>query len=117
LEAEGLVTVVVTPMPYWAERIGCPRALAVEFPFGQTMGPAGDAVRHLRVLRAALALVETANEPGIVVHAAERWPYPLAATVAAWQPVEPSPIVAHMLPRLRALLKAGRSRRDRGAGR
>jgi hypothetical protein len=54
LEAAGLSTVLVTPMPFWAEKTGVPRALAVEFPFGSTLGRAGDADQQMRVIRQSL---------------------------------------------------------------
>jgi hypothetical protein len=100
LEEAGLSTVMVTPMPFWAERVGVPRALAVEFPFGQVLGPAGDAAQQRRVVEAALGLLETATEPGTLVHSEEAWPYPEEKVRQAWQPPEPSPIVAEMAPRL-----------------
>jgi hypothetical protein len=106
-EGAGLSTVLVTPMPFWVERVGVPRALAVEFPFGQVLGPAGDAALQRRVVEAALALLERAAEPGTLVHSAETWPYPKEARVT-WQPPEPSPIVAQMAPHLLRVLRERR---------
>ena len=40
LEAAGLSTILVTMMPSWAELVGAPRTLAVEFPFGYSGHPA-----------------------------------------------------------------------------
>jgi hypothetical protein len=41
-EVAGLSTVVVTNMPFWSDRVGAPRSLGVDFPFGHIIGPAGD---------------------------------------------------------------------------
>jgi hypothetical protein len=38
----------------------------VEFPFGHTLGPAGDAALPTRVIRAALDVLVTARPPGPV---------------------------------------------------
>ena len=51
LEAAGLATVLVTMMPYWAEKVGAPRTLAVEYPFGQTLGQPRDTAGQMRVIR------------------------------------------------------------------
>lgn len=112
LEAAGLATVLVTPMPFWAEKTGVPRTLAVEFPFGQTLGRAGDAAQQLRVIRQALALLAAAREPGLIVHSPETWPVPLEQAIKDWQPKKPSPIIKHMAPRLLELIR----QRRRGGG-
>ena len=54
IEAAGFSTILVTMMPYWAEKTGTPRTLGVEFPFGQTLGQVGDAAQQMRVIEAAL---------------------------------------------------------------
>jgi hypothetical protein len=108
LEEAGLTTILVTPMPFWAERVGVPRALAVEFPFGQVLGPAGDAARQHRVIEAALELLETAAAPGTLVHSAETWPYSEEEARKVWQPPQPSPIVAEMAPQLLEVLRQRR---------
>ncbi|KKL27183.1 hypothetical protein LCGC14_2387760, partial [marine sediment metagenome] len=37
-EEAGLSTVLVTIMPYWSERVGVPRTIGVEFPYGHILG-------------------------------------------------------------------------------
>jgi hypothetical protein len=111
LEARGLSTVVVTNMPFWAERIGTPRTLAVEFPFGHTLGRPGDRELQLRVIGQALAVLETAETPGTIVHSAEAWPVPPKEAMADWQPSEPSPLIGVVAPRLREFLRQSRRRR------
>jgi len=46
LEAADLSTILVTPMPFWTEKIGVPRTLAVEFPFGHTLGQPHDTTQR-----------------------------------------------------------------------
>jgi D-proline reductase (dithiol) PrdB len=74
LEAHGLATLLVTNMPYWAEKIGVPRTLAVQFPFGHILGQPGDAAMQMRVIRQALEVLMTASAPGTIVHSDEVWP-------------------------------------------
>jgi D-proline reductase (dithiol) PrdB len=94
LEADGLSTVVVNMMPRMSERMGTPRTLAVEFPFGHPMGPADDAALQTRVLRAALAVLAAASPPGPVIeHFPEPWPLDFETWKRAWHPKQPSPII------------------------
>ena len=115
LEAAGLSTILVTSMPFWAEKIGVPRTLAVEFPFGHTLGQPHDAAQQMRVIRRALAVLETAQAPGTIVHSPETWPTPQKKAMENWQPGEPSPVVQVMAPRFRELLRQ-RRRQKREAG-
>ena len=109
-EAAGLSTILVTPMPFWAEKVGVPRTLAVEFPFGHTLGQPHDAAQQMRVVRQALAALETAEEPGTIVDSPETWPLPLKEACQAWQPDGPSPVVQMLAPRFREMLKQRRQR-------
>jgi D-proline reductase (dithiol) PrdB len=108
LEAAGLSTVMVANMPFWAERIGMPRTLAVEFPFGHTLGQPHDVAQQMRVIRRALRVLEEADAPGAIVHAAETWPVPPKEAIADWQPEVPSPVIEVMAPRLREMLRQRR---------
>ena len=103
LEAAGIVTILVTMMPYFAELAGTPRTLAVEFPFGQTMGH--DGAQQMRVVRQALAVLATAVAPGTIIHSTETWPVPQKEAYKTWQPPEPSPIIAVMATQLRQMLR------------
>ena len=111
LEAAALSTVLVTNMPFWAERVGVPRTLAVEFPFGHALGQPSDAAQQMRVIRQALEVLETAEVPGLIVHSPETWSVPKKEAIKAWQPSEPSPLIKVMTPRF---IKIMRQRR-RGA--
>ena len=105
LEAAGLSTILVTMMPYWAEKTGTPRTLAVAFPFGQTLGQANVAEQQMRVVEAALAVLATAVSPGTITHFDEQWPIDQKTAYKAWQPSEPSPIIAHLAPRFRDIMR------------
>jgi hypothetical protein len=91
LEEPGIATVIVTMMPVWSERLGAPRTLGVEHPYGQTMGPAGDAARQRQVFRHALALLERATAPDHLEESPFDWPDGQRAR-RDWHPPEPSPI-------------------------
>lgn len=111
LEAAGLSTILVTMMPFWAEKIGVPRTLAVEFPFGHTLGQPHDAAQQMRVIRQALAVLETAEAPGTIVHSPETWPVPQREASKDWQPEEPSPVIQVMAPRFREIMRQRRQRK------
>jgi hypothetical protein len=95
-EAAGMSTVVVTNMPFWSRRVGAPRSLAVEFPFGHILGRAHDREMQRRVILRALEVLEQAREPETIVHFEEPWPEPLEAGRRASHPETPPPIAAHM---------------------
>lgn len=97
-------------MPFWAERIGAPRVLAVEFPFGHTLGQPHDADQQMRVIRQALDVLETAENPGTIVHSPEPWPVPPKEASADWQPDEPSPVIEVLKPRFLELVRQRRRR-------
>ncbi len=110
LEAGGLSTVLVTNMPFWAERTGVPRTLAVEFPFGHALGQPGNAPQQMRVIRQALEVLETAQEAGTIVHSDETWPVPVEQAIQDWQPQEPSPVIAVLKSRFLDLMRQQRRR-------
>jgi hypothetical protein len=111
LEAAGLSTILVTNMPFWAEKVGVPRTLAVEFPFGHTLGRPHDADQQMRVIRQALQVLQTAEGPGSIVHSAETWPVPLKEALQDWQPQEGSPLIKVMAPRFLEMMRKRRQRK------
>jgi len=111
LEAAGLSTILVTNMPFWAERVGVPRTLAVEFPFGHMLGRPHDTAQQMRVVRQALEVLETAEAPGTIVHSPETWPVPRREALKGWQPEAPSPIIQILAPRFREMVRQRRQRR------
>jgi hypothetical protein len=96
IEQAGVSTVIVTMMPVWSERLGAPRTLGVEHPYGQPIGPAGDRSRQREVLHHALTMLERAQAPNHLEHSDYEWPDPRSAR-RSWHPPQPSPIVAQML--------------------
>lgn len=104
-EEAGFATILVTPMPYWAEKIGTPRTLAVGFPFGHTLGQPGDQEQQRRVILEALGVLATAQTPGEIIHSEEHWPQTTQEAIKSWQPDEPSPIIAELAPRFREMLR------------
>jgi len=102
LEAAGLSTVLVTMMPVWSERIGVPRTVGVEFPFGHPLGRPGDRETQMTVIRSALSMLAEAQGPGEIRELDLTWPQPLDEAKRDWQPPEPSPIVKMMLEQARA---------------
>ena len=111
LEAADFSTVLVTNMPFWAEKTGVPRTLAVEFPFGHTLGQPQDVVQQMRVIRQALEVLDTAKAPGAIVHSPETWPVPQKKALKDWQPEEPSPVMEVMAPRFLEMMRQRRRRK------
>ena len=97
IEAAGIPTVVVTMMPDVADALLAPRVVGVEFPFGHPFGMPGDRKTQRRVLETALTVLSGAARPGTRVDVDAEWPLPLRESYRAWQPSEPSPIVALLL--------------------
>ena len=102
---------MVTMMPYWAEKLGVPRTLGVEFPFGHAFGMPNDPEMQLTVVRAALSLLEEAEAPGASQNVNLEWPQPADEARKDWQPSEPSPIIKMMRDQAQA-----RAQRSRGNG-
>lgn len=99
IEAEGIPTVTVTMMPATAEQVLAPRVVGVEFPFGHPFGQPGDRAVQRTVLETALRTLAGASRPGTRVDIDLEWPQPRGEAYKAWQPSEPSPIVAMLLNR------------------
>jgi hypothetical protein len=89
-------TVMVTNMPFWAERVGTPRTLAVEFPFGHTLGQPHHREQQTRVIVQALQVLEEARAPGTIIHFQEKWPTSLEEAQRVSHPRTPPPIGAEM---------------------
>lgn len=96
LEAAGVSTVMVTNMPFWSERVGAPRSLAVEFPFGHILGQAHNRELQRRVILKALEVLERAEGPGAISHFQEPWPESFEDALRAAHPETPAPIAAEM---------------------
>ena len=101
-EEAGLSTVLVAVMPYWAERLGVPRTVGVEFPYGHPLGRPGDRYTQTGIIREALRLLEEATGPGEIRELDYMWPQDLDEAKRDWQPLEPSPIIRMMIEQRRA---------------
>jgi hypothetical protein len=95
-ESAGIATVLVTNMPFWSERVGVPRSLGVEFPYGHIIGPSGNAAMQTRVIRQALRVLESASAPDTIEHFQEPWPEPLDVARRRSEPETPPPIASQM---------------------
>jgi D-proline reductase (dithiol) PrdB len=115
-EQAGMSTVLVTNMPYWAEKMGAPRTIGVEFPYGHQLGRPGDRAMQMAVIEAALSLLEEATGPGQIRELEIEWPQPLDEAKRDWQPLEPSPVVAMMLEQRRKAAQQARQGPPAGPG-
>ena len=95
-EEAGLSTVLVTMMPFWAEKIGAPRTLGVEVPFGHPLGMPGDREMQMKIIGAALSLLGETRGPGVMSEVEVEWPQPSDEARKDWQPLEASPIIKMM---------------------
>ena len=100
IEAAGIPTVTLQLLWAFQRMIGMPRVAAIEHPFARPFGDVSDAATQRAVLLAALALFDTAREPGRVEHLPMRWP-PDPEERVSWHPAELSPIGALLAERRR----------------
>jgi hypothetical protein len=105
IEAAGISTVMVTAMPDLAERAGVPRIVGLEFPFGHTLGHAGDHEEQMKVIRDALRALRDAREPNTVEHLPYEWP-DADRWKQEWHPKEPAPIIALLIEQRRRARQA-----------
>jgi hypothetical protein len=90
LEERGLVTVVLTNMPFITEKIGVPRAVAVEFPFGMIWGRPGDRLMEKDIMLQMLDAAEAIDKPGTVIDLPYTW-LEEDYRKRDWFPKEPAP--------------------------
>ena len=65
VEEHGIPTVTVSTGRDITALVRPPRTLFVNFPMGNSFGRAGDRVMQTKILRAALDIAVTAEEPGL----------------------------------------------------
>jgi hypothetical protein len=84
LEEEGVPTVAISLIRLHTEKVGPPRALWVPFELGRPLGAPKDEKFQLRVITAALRLLEAAPGPVVL----EDFPDddPTAVDLPGWQP-------------------------------
>lgn len=78
VEEAGIPTVCVSTGRDITASVRPPRSYFVNAPMGNPFGEADDALTQTRILRAALALVASAREPGRIVDDPLQWPRPFA---------------------------------------
>ena len=91
MEENELPTVVLTPVPEFHNAVGIPRSAAIAYPFGRPVGEVNDKNGQCEVLCATIAMLETGNTPGEILHLPFVWPE--APKETNWQPPEISPII------------------------
>ena len=89
-------TILVTNMPFWAEKVGAPRALGVEFPFGHILGQPHHPAMQRKIILDALDVLEHASLPGTIACSQEQWPEPLEQALKVSHPTTAPPIAAEM---------------------
>ena len=93
IEAAGFSTICLSNIPDLTAAVSVPRIAAIEHPFGQNVGRAGDGATHLAVLRATLGALAEIQAPGTVVHLPFEWP----ESAEAEHPDPPPPIVDYLM--------------------
>ncbi len=78
LEERGIATTYVATGRDLTALVNPPRALFVNHPMGNNFGAANDVEAQMRILRAALNLVETVEQGGTIVDMASDWQEPFA---------------------------------------
>jgi hypothetical protein len=91
IEAAGIATVSLSMIPDFTAAPGAPRVAGISYPLSRPLGNPGDAQGQRDILRAALAVLEEAEEPGAVATLPFTWPEP-AKTVRREKLTEPPPI-------------------------
>ena len=99
-------------MPFWAEKVGVPRTLAIEHPFGHILGQPHQIEQQTRVIHQALDVLQSAEAPGNIAHSPKVWPVPQDEAMKNWQPAEPSPVISHMSKHFRAMLRKNRQKKS-----
>lgn len=80
-------------IPDLTRAVGVPRLAGISYPSGRSLGAPGDAEGQRAVLRATLALLESAKGPDTYVELPFEWPESPLRARAASKDVPPPPIV------------------------
>jgi hypothetical protein len=95
IEAAGMSTITLTPLPELTASVSVPRLAAVEYPLGRTLGQPGDSAGQMAVLRATLDALKTLETPGDVQNLPFTWPEP--PRQVRIHPPQPPPIARYLL--------------------
>ena len=74
MEEAGLATTTLSTIPALTASVGVPRLAGIGYPIGLPFGRPGDFPGQLEVLRAALATLESIEEPGTRIDLPFEWP-------------------------------------------
>ena len=94
IEAAGIPTLCLSNVPDLTRAVGVPRMVALEYPFGRTLGQPGDVEGQTEVLRAVFNALTSLSFPGSEVHLPFRWPEPRGNAIS--HPSEPPPIAVYL---------------------
>ncbi len=92
LEASGIPTVTLSWIPEQTRAVGVPRLAGIGYPAGRCLGRPHDADGQRAVLRATLAVLESASGPDTYVELPFEWPESRAQAINAAK-IPPPPIV------------------------
>jgi D-proline reductase (dithiol) PrdB len=73
LEAKGIPTVSLSINRPISEKLLAPRAAFVKFPHGASFGEPHNRLQQMTILRDLLLLLQTAEEPGILMDLPYKW--------------------------------------------
>jgi hypothetical protein len=88
-----MATVTLSNIPDLTAAVSVPRLVAIEHPFGQTMGNPGDKEVQRAVLWEALDSVQKMTDPGSIKHL----PFECSGRVNESKPHQPPPIVSYLV--------------------
>ncbi len=74
IEKAGISTVTLATVKEVAQQVHVPRPLFINFPFGRTLGPAGDAVLQRTIVGDMVRVLKTHDRPGRLVELTHKWP-------------------------------------------
>lgn len=73
IEAAGMSTITLSPMPDWTAAVGVPRLVGIEHPLGVTAGHPDDVKTQTAVLRDTLQALVEMEQPGEVRYLPYKW--------------------------------------------
>lgn len=88
-----MTTVTVSNIPDLTAAVSVPRLVAIEHPFGQTMGNPGDQEVQRAVLWEALEAMETMKAPGSIKHL----PFECSEIINESKPHQLPPILSYLV--------------------
>lgn len=94
IEAAGIATITLSNIPDLTASVSPPRVVAIEHPFGQTVGHPNDRDGQLAVLRQILQAATEMDQPGSFMHLPFEWKESIKASDT--YPPEPAPIVTYL---------------------